>query len=93
MTPLPSDIKTIILSLLDKIYSDKTLLIVVVFLLIIITWFTISFFMNFDDQAWKMLTFIWMIFIFFSLFYLIQKDVIHIDLKELWFKMLSLFNY
>ena len=87
---LPSDAKTIILSTLDKIYTDKTTLVIVFLLLILLTWFAISFFMNFDDHAWKMLTFMWMIFIFFSIFVLIQKDIIHIDLLEIWNKMLIL---
>ena len=93
MTILPSDVKTMLLSILDKIYTDKTILIVVILLLILLTWFLISFFMQFDDHAWKMLTFIWMVFIFFSIFALIQKDTIHIDLKEIWMKIITLFNY
>lgn len=93
MTILPSDAKTIILSLLDKIYTDKTILVVVILLLLIFTWFLISFFMQFDDHAWKLMTFLWMIFIFFSIFVLIQKDIIHIDLKEIWMKIITLFNY
>lgn len=92
MTFLPSDIKTILLTALDKIYTDKTTLVIVFLLLILITWFAISFFMNFDDHAWKLMTFMWMVFIFFSLFVLIQKDVIHVDLPEIWNKVLILFK-
>ena len=88
---LPSDIKTMLLSILDKIYTDKTTLVIVFLLLILISWFAISFFMNFDDHAWKLMTFMWMIFIFFSIFVLIQKDII--DLLEIWMKIITLFNY
>lgn len=65
---------------ITSIYSEPVSLILLIAFLVLLTWAIMGSALSMDDAMWKILTFLWMIFIFFSFFFLVHRDIIHIDI-------------
>jgi len=89
---LPSQAKEILIKVIEFVYSDIKIFTAVCFVLFIVAWAIMSEALNLDDKTWKAITFIFMVFLFFSLFVMIERKVIVFDFPSIWQNIKSIWG-
>jgi len=71
-------IKNTILESINFTYSNLLIFLIILVIILVLGWIIVAQFHQVGDWGWEMLTFIIMVFIFFSVFVLVEKDTINI---------------